>query len=70
LSDQEATLTKQLYASWKHWTGEQHLEPGSLKVFSGTLEDRGFTKKRDAKGRQGFAKLVLADPDETSTEGY
>jgi putative DNA primase/helicase len=54
------TLTKQLYASWKHWADEQHLEPGSLKTFSGSIEDRGFMKKRDGRGRQGFAKLVLA----------
>jgi putative DNA primase/helicase len=58
------TLTKQLYASWKHWADEQRFEPGSLKTFHGALEDRGFTKKRDARGRQGFAKLVLASPDD------
>jgi putative DNA primase/helicase len=61
------THTKQLYASWKHWADEQHFEPGSLKTFSGSLEDRGFVRKRDAKGRQGFAKLMLASRDETST---
>jgi putative DNA primase/helicase len=62
------TLSKQLYASWKHWTDEQHLEPGSLKTFSEGLEDRGFMKKRDAMGRQGFAKLVLASGDDNQEE--
>jgi putative DNA primase/helicase len=53
------TLTKQLYASWKHWADERHFETGSLETFSGALEDRGFMKKRDSKGRRGFAKLAL-----------
>jgi putative DNA primase/helicase len=54
------TLTKQLYASWKQWCDERHMEPGSLETFAGALEDRGFTKKRMTGGRRGFAKLILA----------
>jgi putative DNA primase/helicase len=53
------TLTKQLFASWKQRCDERHFESGSLETFSGALEDRGFMKKRDAKGRRGFARLVL-----------
>jgi putative DNA primase/helicase len=64
------TLTKQLYGSWVNWTGEQHLDPGSLKTFSGSIEDRGFTKKRDSRGRYGFAKLVLAPREEPGSEGF
>jgi putative DNA primase/helicase len=55
------TLTKKLYASWKHWADEQNFEPGSLKTFSGSLEDRRFMKKRDGRGRYGFAKLVIKE---------
>jgi putative DNA primase/helicase len=54
------TLTNQLFASWRQWCEERHFAPGSLETFSGALEDRGFTKKRDGRGKRGFAKLVLS----------
>jgi putative DNA primase/helicase len=62
------SLSKELYASWKHWADEQRFEPGSLKTFSEGLQDRGFMKKRDSKGRQGFARLVLATQDDNPWE--
>jgi putative DNA primase/helicase len=58
------SLTKELYGSWKQWSDEQRFEAGSLKAFSEALQDRGFTKKRDGRGRYGFARLVLAQQDD------
>jgi putative DNA primase/helicase len=57
------TLTTQLFASWCHWCEERHLVPGSLEALSGTLQDRGFTKKRDGRGRRGFSQIVIRHDD-------
>jgi len=54
------TGTTQLFASWKNWCDERHLEAGSSKALASALEDRGFTKKRATGGKRGFANLVLA----------
>ena len=35
------------------------VEPGSEKALSPTLTDRGFTKKRNNAGQQGFQALVI-----------
>jgi putative DNA primase/helicase len=57
------TLTTQLFASWRHWCEERHMERGSLEALSSTLQDRGFTKKRDGRGRRGFARLAISQED-------
>jgi putative DNA primase/helicase len=57
------TLTKQLFASWRQWCEERHLVAGSLEALSSTLQDRGFTKKRDASGRRGFARLAISQQE-------
>jgi putative DNA primase/helicase len=63
------TLATLLFSSWKSWCDHRQLPVGSLKALSGTLMDRGFAKKRDGKGRRGFAKIVVKDQRNESEEG-
>jgi putative DNA primase/helicase len=51
--------TTELFASWKDWCEARNLKPGSEKAMSGYLADRGFTKKRNSAGQQGFRNLVV-----------
>jgi putative DNA primase/helicase len=62
------TLTKQLFASWRHWCEERHLVPGSLELLSSALQDRGFTKKRMAGGKRGFVGLVISNRQEEQSD--
>jgi putative DNA primase/helicase len=49
-----------LFSSWKVWCEERNIKPGSTMAFSGMLEDRGFTKRREAgTGQRGFSRLSL-----------
>jgi hypothetical protein len=48
-----------LFASWKTWCDGQNIKAGSVNVFSETLGDRGFTRKRALGGVRGFRSLVL-----------
>jgi putative DNA primase/helicase len=53
------TRTTELFDSWKAWCDARNLKPGSEKALSGTLSDRGFIKKRNTPGQQGFQALVI-----------
>jgi putative DNA primase/helicase len=51
--------TTELFASWKGWCEPRNLKPGSEMVFSTALADKGFEKKRNSVGQQGFKRLVV-----------
>jgi putative DNA primase/helicase len=49
-----------LFASWKAWCEDRNIKPGSTMALSGMLEDRGYTKRREAgTGQRGFAGIVV-----------
>src|SRR5436190_5142028 len=49
-----------LFASWKTWCEDRNIKPGSTMALSGMLEDRGYTKRREAgTGQRGFAGIAL-----------
>jgi putative DNA primase/helicase len=57
---QEASATSTsaaLFESWKSWAEASGEYVGSLKRLVQTLEDRGFERWRDPKGRKGFRGL-------------
>jgi putative DNA primase/helicase len=51
--------TTELFSNWKVWCEERNLKPGSEKALSGALVDRGFVKKRNSVGQQGFQGLTI-----------
>ena len=51
--------TTELFASWKAWCEARNLKPGSEKALSSNLVDRGFVKKRNSAGQQGFQGLTI-----------
>ena len=51
--------TTELFSSWQGWCETRNLKPGSERVLSGTLVDRGFVKKRNSVGQQGFQGLTI-----------
>jgi putative DNA primase/helicase len=53
------TPTGQLFTSWKNWCDERNLKPGSGNALSDALVDRGFERKRGAKGVRGFGSIVF-----------
>jgi putative DNA primase/helicase len=53
------TKSSELYASWKNWCDERGTKPGSERLFSDTLCDRGFCRKKGTGGARGFRNLVL-----------
>jgi putative DNA primase/helicase len=53
------TPTSQLFASWKTWCDGQNIKAGSVNVFSDTVADRGFIRKKGTGGARGFRSLVL-----------
>lgn len=59
--------TRDLFASWRTWNEERNLRPGSEKIFSETMADRGFAKDKDSRTRQAvFRGLSLVTrQDET-----
>jgi putative DNA primase/helicase len=53
------TRTTDLFASWKQWCDARNLKPGSAQALSTALTDKGFVKKRNNSGQQGFRRLVV-----------
>jgi P4 family phage/plasmid primase-like protien len=51
--------TAELFASWKTWCEGHNLKPGSAQALSEALTDRGFAKKRNNAGQQGFSNLSV-----------
>jgi putative DNA primase/helicase len=51
--------TTELFASWKAWCESRNTKPGSAQGLSEALVDRGFVKKRNSVGQQGFCNLVV-----------
>jgi putative DNA primase/helicase len=51
--------TAELFASWKKWCEDRNLKPGSAQALSEALADRGFAKKRNNAGQQGFTNLAV-----------
>jgi putative DNA primase/helicase len=51
--------TTELFTSWKGWCEACNIKPGSEMAFSTALIDRGFEKKRNTAGQQGFRALVV-----------
>ena len=54
--------TAELFVSWKKWCEDRNLKPGTMQALSEALADRGFRKKRNNVGQQGFTNLT-AKPD-------
>jgi putative DNA primase/helicase len=52
------TSSTQLYASWKQWSDDRGLAPGTVKALSSALTDLGYTAKRNMHGR-GFQGIIL-----------
>jgi putative DNA primase/helicase len=52
--------TTELFASWKAWCETRNMKPGSERTLSEALVDRGFTKKRNTAGQQGFRTLTVS----------
>ena len=49
-----------LFESWKQWCEERNLKPGSTNFLSGTLQERGYAKKREAgTGQIGLTGITL-----------
>jgi putative DNA primase/helicase len=51
--------TTELFASWKTWCENRNSKPGSAQALSEALVDRGFVKKRNSVGQQGFCNLIV-----------
>jgi putative DNA primase/helicase len=51
--------TTELFDSWKAWCETRNSKPGSAQALSEALVDRGFVKKRNNVGRQGFRNLIV-----------
>ena len=51
--------TTELFDSWKDWCENRNIKPGSAQALSEALVDRGFVKKRNNVGRQGFRNLIV-----------
>src|SRR5262249_48162159 len=51
--------TTDLFLSWQGWCETRNLKQGSERALSGTLVDRGFVKKRNSVGQQGFKGLTI-----------
>jgi phage/plasmid-associated DNA primase len=52
------TRTRDLFTSWKTWTEERNLKPGSEKSFSEMLTNN-YAKKRNNAGQWSFVCLTL-----------
>jgi len=53
------TRTTELFASWKAWCEARNTKPGSERTLSEVVRDKGFAKKRNSDGQQGFRNLVV-----------
>jgi hypothetical protein len=53
------TRTTELFASWKTWCEARNLRTGSVQTLSEALTNRGFAKKRNNSGQQGFSNLIV-----------
>ena len=56
------TPMSELFSSWKLWCDERGLKPGSGTTLSDAIADKGFTRKKGAKGVRGFVGLVTKVP--------
>jgi phage/plasmid-associated DNA primase len=52
------TPLSELFMSWKTWCDERGLKPGNGAALSDAIVDKGFTRKRGAKGVRGFVGLT------------
>ena len=52
------TRTAELFASWKTWCEARNIKPGSERTLAEALRDKGFLKKRNSVGQQGFRNIV------------
>ena len=63
------TKSGQLFASWKQWCDRHGIQVGSERALSDTLTDRGFSRKKGAKGARGFKGIAIKRaPADTATE--
>jgi putative DNA primase/helicase len=53
------TRTADLFGSWKWWCESRNLKPGTEMAFSTALAEKGFAKKRNTAGQQGFCKIAV-----------
>jgi putative DNA primase/helicase len=53
--------TAELFASWKSWSEDRGLKPGSAQALSEALADRGFAKDRNSRGQRGFRNLTIKE---------
>ena len=53
------TRTADLFMSWKTWSGDHNIKPGSEQTFATTLVDKGFAKSRKSSGQRGFRHLTI-----------
>jgi putative DNA primase/helicase len=53
------TRTTELFAAWKAWCEARNLRTGSVQTLSEALTNRGFAKKRNNSGQQGFSNLIV-----------
>ena len=56
------TSVSELFSSWKLWSDERGFKPGSGTTLSDAIADKGFTRKKGAKGVRGFVGLVTKVP--------
>jgi putative DNA primase/helicase len=54
------TRTTELFASWKLWCENRNTKPSTEQALSMALVDKGYTKKRNNAGQQGFCKILLS----------
>jgi len=52
------TKSSELFAAWRTWCDARGIKPGSSKLLSEAIGDRGFERKK-THGDRGFKRLVL-----------
>lgn len=53
------TRTADLFASWKKWSEDHNIKPGSEQAFAQALVEKGFARSRNNKGQRGFSRLEI-----------
>jgi putative DNA primase/helicase len=53
------TKVSALFSSWKQWCDSRNLQVGSANSLSDALLDRGYIRKKGAKGARGFKAITL-----------
>ena len=54
--------------SWKYWCDARNLPPGNSRSLSDAIADRGYDRKKGAKGVRGFKRLALKVTQENRDE--